>query len=42
MALHRALRAPALSSASERVFRALGATARFGSPVILKLVRRHP
>ena len=42
MALHRALRAPALSSTSERAFRAVGATARFGSPVILKFVRRHP
>jgi SAM-dependent methyltransferase len=42
MALHRALRSPALSAASERALRALGVTARFGSPVILKLVQRHP
>lgn len=39
MALHRLLGAPRLSAASERVLRAAGATSRFGSPVILKLVR---
>ena len=42
MALHRALGAPRVSSASERILRAIGATERFGSPVILKLVRRDP
>jgi SAM-dependent methyltransferase len=40
MALHRALRTPRLSAVSERLLRVAGATGRFGSPVILKLVRR--
>jgi 2-polyprenyl-3-methyl-5-hydroxy-6-metoxy-1,4-benzoquinol methylase len=42
MALHRALRAPRLSSALEDGARHAGLTRRFGSPVILKLVRRRP
>jgi 2-polyprenyl-3-methyl-5-hydroxy-6-metoxy-1,4-benzoquinol methylase len=42
MALHRMLRAPRISSLSERAFRVVGVTERFGSPVILKLVRRDP
>jgi 2-polyprenyl-3-methyl-5-hydroxy-6-metoxy-1,4-benzoquinol methylase len=42
MALHRVLRAPRLSAASERTLRAIGATGRFGSPVILKLGRLGP
>jgi len=42
MALHRLLGAPRLSAASERLLRAAGVTERFGSPVILKLVRRDP
>jgi 2-polyprenyl-3-methyl-5-hydroxy-6-metoxy-1,4-benzoquinol methylase len=41
MALHRAVGVPAFSSTSERAFRTLGATGRFGSPVIVKLVRHH-
>lgn len=39
MVLHRALGMPRLSAASERILRSIGATERFGSPVILKLVR---
>jgi SAM-dependent methyltransferase len=41
MVLHRMLKAPRLSSVSERLFRTIGATDRFGSPVILKLARRE-
>jgi ubiquinone/menaquinone biosynthesis C-methylase UbiE len=40
MVLHRVLKSPALSSAMESVFRLMGATHFFGSPVILKLVRK--
>jgi 2-polyprenyl-3-methyl-5-hydroxy-6-metoxy-1,4-benzoquinol methylase len=39
MVLHRKLKAPALSTAAERLCRACGLTEPFGSPVILKLVR---
>jgi 2-polyprenyl-3-methyl-5-hydroxy-6-metoxy-1,4-benzoquinol methylase len=39
MVLHRALKAPGLSALFEGFFRRLGLTARFGSPVILKLQR---
>jgi 2-polyprenyl-3-methyl-5-hydroxy-6-metoxy-1,4-benzoquinol methylase len=41
MALHRLLGAPRFSSAAECVLRVVGATERFGSPVIMKFVRRH-
>jgi SAM-dependent methyltransferase len=40
MALHRMLGVHRLSARSERLLRAVGITERFGSPVILKLVRR--
>jgi 2-polyprenyl-3-methyl-5-hydroxy-6-metoxy-1,4-benzoquinol methylase len=40
MVLHRKLGQPALSAAMEKVFRALGLSALFGSPVILKMVRK--
>jgi 2-polyprenyl-3-methyl-5-hydroxy-6-metoxy-1,4-benzoquinol methylase len=40
MALHRAVRSAVFSKLSERTFRALGVTERFGSPIVLKLVRR--
>lgn len=40
MVLHRALKQPALSAAAERFFRLTGLTGLFGSPVILKVVRR--
>ena len=39
MVLHRVLRRPSVSSATERVCRAVGLTSLLGSPVILKLVR---
>lgn len=39
MALHRKLRQQPISAATERLFRLLGLTSRFGSPVILKVVR---
>jgi 2-polyprenyl-3-methyl-5-hydroxy-6-metoxy-1,4-benzoquinol methylase len=42
MAMHRALGRPRFSAATEAVCRGLGLTARFGSPVILQLVRRSP
>jgi SAM-dependent methyltransferase len=41
MVLHRMLGAVRFSKASEGAFRGLGLTERFGSPVILRLVRRH-
>jgi 2-polyprenyl-3-methyl-5-hydroxy-6-metoxy-1,4-benzoquinol methylase len=40
MVLHRVLKLPALSSAMERIFRLLGATDCFGSPVVLKVARK--
>ncbi len=39
MVLHRALRMPFLSSFTEGVFRSVGLTSLFGSPVILKMIR---
>lgn len=39
MVLHRKLKAPAVSSALENAARAFGVTQRWGSPVILKLIR---
>lgn len=39
MVLHRALKAPAVSAAVEKVCRGLRLTEMFGSPVILKMVR---
>ena len=41
MMLHRALKQPRLSSAMERIFRATGLTSLLGSPVILKVERKH-
>lgn len=40
MVIHRMLKSPAVSSAVERGFRLVGATRVFGSPVILKLLRK--
>ena len=40
MVLHRTMKTANLSDALERVFRRIGLTARWGSPVILKLVRK--
>lgn len=40
MLLHRILRWPAFSSGVETMFRLLGATGSFGSPVILKMIRQ--
>jgi 2-polyprenyl-3-methyl-5-hydroxy-6-metoxy-1,4-benzoquinol methylase len=40
MVLHRVLKLPAISSALEGIFRLSGATRFFGSPVILKFVRK--
>jgi 2-polyprenyl-3-methyl-5-hydroxy-6-metoxy-1,4-benzoquinol methylase len=39
MVLHRALKLPRLSSVMEKTWRLSGITDRFGSPVILKLIR---
>lgn len=41
MVFHRALKMPALSAALEGMCRYVGLTSQFGSPVILKVVRRH-
>jgi 2-polyprenyl-3-methyl-5-hydroxy-6-metoxy-1,4-benzoquinol methylase len=41
MVLHRALKAPSLSAVLEGVCRYAGLTSRFGSPVILKVVRKQ-
>jgi 2-polyprenyl-3-methyl-5-hydroxy-6-metoxy-1,4-benzoquinol methylase len=41
MVLHRALKAPALSATLEGMCRSVGFTHQFGSPVILKVVRRQ-
>lgn len=41
MAFHRLLGAPRVSALGEQIFRVMGATHRFGSPVILRLVRRE-
>jgi 2-polyprenyl-3-methyl-5-hydroxy-6-metoxy-1,4-benzoquinol methylase len=40
MVLHRSLKTTNLSNALERAFRRIGLTAKWGSPVILKLVRK--
>jgi len=40
MVLHRSMKSRALSASLEGAFRGLGLTAAFGSPVVLKLVRR--
>lgn len=40
MVLHRILKVPMFSSAMERICRLMGLTGLFGSPVILKLVRK--
>ena len=40
MVLHRTMKTANLSNALERAFRRIGLTARWGSPVILKLVRK--
>lgn len=42
MMLHRKLNRPGFSSAVENLFRMLGLTGMFGSPVIMKAERRHP
>jgi ubiquinone/menaquinone biosynthesis C-methylase UbiE len=41
MALHRTMKLPALSSRLERISRLFGLTSIFGSPVILKFVRKE-
>jgi SAM-dependent methyltransferase len=41
MVLHRVLGAPKISIFMERIFRSAGFTDKFGSPVILKLVREN-
>lgn len=40
MVLHRTMKTPNLSNALEQTFRRMGLTARWGSPVILQLVRK--
>jgi SAM-dependent methyltransferase len=40
MVLHRTLRTPALSAAAEALCRGAGLTARYGSPVIVRMERR--
>ena len=40
MVLHRVLKSATISAGAERVFRLAGATRLFGSPVILKLLRK--
>ena len=40
MVLHRIMKTPRLSHTLERAFRRIGLTARWGSPVILQLLRK--
>jgi hypothetical protein len=41
MVFHRVLQSPKISTELENIFRSMGLTEKFGSPVILKLVREE-